>query len=592
MAVTPDPIVLRDDLFLLNRGSTTYKLTATDLADNILNIVLTKPDGSPDSKIFINDLGDASTLKYVADYDTGALASFATDKEYQSFTYSGESEVPNWMLQFNPTAGEFVLTDPSKGLDQAISLNDLGDVTISGKAAGNILVDLNGDGTYTNVHVSTVLGTFGLVYDMVDTTFAVYTTNDYVADDTIIVATGAKATRPAGDTGADAPQWKNAKLSDILKKNSDEGTLPITLEGLKNVVARVQITTAFKNAPVDPLLNNTKKYEQATTETALVDDMIVYVKASNIEGKVKPFLGTGLVGAEVDATDGYYLISAKEAPAAGGDLEIAGLTDSELAALADGEEQLNTVIDLGGVRVAKYKDTVVNIAKGADYGKVTAAPKAIPSNIGITDSGILYSEIPSVLTFKGTLLVENDGSNGAADTQKYNAAQDGTGGVAVNATGPGDLRNDDITDGTPLVGDFYVIDFQKDITATEASIKWNTALDTANGTSGGSDLTVRKGALVAWGGTYWNVIGEISTDNIAQDLQSVTTEGNTTTKGIELLKTDDAGLLVGAPAKGYEADGVTSTGDATMAEATAGKLLTETIGFNNIDFNMIKPLPS
>lgn len=569
--------LLHDDLLLLNRGTSTFKFTYGELANSL--VIDISGDDTNFPNLVLNDLGDVNTGKY---YD--ADGKVATGNVYNDGT--------KWMLQFDPTApngGEFILVDGSKALSQIIKLDDLADVNAADSVAGNIIIDLDGDGEYDSTTIDVVLGTFGVFGDLFDTTLSAYTgteatdaLNGWVKDDTLVYWNGTTLTHPI--TKAKIPDFGNRRLSELLKSANDGGTLEITMEGIKNFAARLQQSAAYK---ADPTIS-TGKYQQNTTPEPQLDDMIIFVPGAQITGKIKGFspAPVGSVERDPDPSGEYYLIPAAEAPAAGDDLDIAGITDEEFGDLGRTQEELGDEVRLGGVRVANFKDTEVKLTKGTGYGTVTSVGTT-PSNIGITEFGVLYADIPATLTFKGSLEVDNDGTNGAATTQTYKA---GTGSPRVNAWGPGDLSNGNILDGEAKPGDFYVIEFEANITDVSAQILWNENTDAGISypDGNGSALTVRPGQLVAFGGEYWNIIGEVSTENVAQDLQSVTTEGRVTSKGIVINTLESNGLVVGDPKVNQDSAG----NGGTDGTEKSGGIIAEAIGVNTIDFAYIKPLPT
>lgn len=272
-------------------------------------------------------------------------------------------------------------------------------------------------------------------------------------------------------------------------------------------------------------------------------------------------------------------------------------------------EALDSNTDLevtdGIVRVATYRDTTFLANSVGDLFVKQAG--LLPSNIGISDTGVLYSEIPSSLGFVTTLkvVVTADGTGAHGDT--YITLP---GGNKLNANqGPGSKEDPENwtgnPGGVPSTGDFYVLQFVEasgtPVTNPDSfppvNLTWNTAY-LANDPTNPAQAPVivgRDGDMVAFGEIYWNVIGTVNTDTVAQDLQSVTDRGRFTDNAVHVGYTEADSNAVntastGAAAvvcKGY-AD---LAGDAVNAYA-AGDIAGATLRVNTIDFNFIKPLPT
>ena len=258
----------------------------------------------------------------------------------------------------------------------------------------------------------------------------------------------------------------------------------------------------------------------------------------------------------------------------------------------------------GIVRVAAFRDTVVQPNSVGDLFVTQGG--LLPSNIGISDTGVLYSEIPSSLGFVTTLkvVVTVDGTGEHGDT--YVTLP---GGNKLNANqGPGSKEDpEDWTGnpgGVPSTGDFYVLQFVEasgtPVTNPDSfppvNLTWNEAYKAGDPTNPAQAPVVigRDGDMVAYGEIYWNVIGTVNTDTVAQDLQSVTDRGRFTDNAVHVGYTETDSNTVNAASsgaavvcKGY-AD---IAGNAVNAYA-AGDIAGATLRVNTIDFNFIKPLPT
>ena len=91
--------------------------------------------------------------------------------------------------------------------------------------------------------------------------------------------------------------------------------------------------------------------------------------------------------------------------------------------------------------------------------------------------------------------------------------------------------------------------------------------------------------MIAWSGTRWSVIGTVNTDTVAQDLQSVTDRGNSTTNDVtvkDLLATN--GVVAGTANVIDHETGAPFTGH-KMGDVTSSRVNT-----NNINFDLFPDL--
>ena len=185
--------------------------------------------------------------------------------------------------------------------------------------------------------------------------------------------------------------------------------------------------------------------------------------------------------------------------------------------------------------------------------------------------------VPEALEYKGSIVVQADEfvDTIPGNTQLWN-------GQDVQDTGPGNISDGFIATGTPVVGDFYVITYESGVDQEQkAEIEWNEALDPADGPL----IEVRPGSMVAFGGTYWNVIGQVATEPVTQDLQSVTEYGNRTNQGLILDKLGEVGIgqgIIVGPVRGL---------DGAMYVANGGEVVSQEVITQKISFELFEDLP-
>ena len=600
MAVNPQTLILDTDQFLLNRGGATFKTPFDNLAENVLNLVI-DPNGdgnSNNSLILLNDLRDVNTEDYIKerDPDTGAPTLVANRNLDFATAY--------WMLQYvdgsvsradgETQKPEFVLADPKKvfadvagdiGDEVAerftkLELNALNDVTTRLGVANNIVEEFL-------PHVSG--DSFLLCVSEGDAANGIHP--DY---------------QPRSLSGTIGDLFGGFELNVELEQLVDINPIFIgngPLDPPTPVSVRLEVTDEYMKG-----IPNAVKYRPVDSVKEF-DDILVYL-TGNFSDSCFPYGGQlfDKDGNDLSITNqngdpitqlprGWYY--AENISDGAGGLEPAGIANVDLQ-----EEAVGDHVKLGGVRVLKFKDTVLEDDSALGGKKVASVgAERIPTNIGITDDGVLYATVPNTLTFGQTVDIVGDVSGGVDQTNAFfGYTSDATLGDPVLAQGPGAREtpgewNDQPANGNvslPAVGDFYVVRFvdkratdtgsvdePKSLTAT---LKWNDTYPLGAGTPpAGPDLQVENGDIVAFGAEGWNIIGTVDTETIAQDLQDVTERGNFTDRGINLRSITDNGLLVGAPLN-VEDVSVVSTVPA------GGVIAAQQIKVNNIDFDFIPDL--
>ena len=532
MATKPSPIFNTTDEFLLNRGSATYKTPYSDLLNNIkFSLQGGDVDGGSDGPglLFVNDLGDASTV----------LKRIKGGQSVEPADLSGVDKNINWLLQYVDAADGFVLSDPANLLDQALELNNLLDVTTR---------DTNENSIVTPVSGSAITAPIATAFD----TFLMMT-----------------------DASAKAEKYTQVNLSDAINRlvDPDQGgnTIKIEVDNLIDVnpngnastqAGRLSITSGYKPGGV------IKKYTWSSTDTKRDDDLLVYIKTP----------ATMIANSAGSLVAGWYYAEGKF----GDEVKIAGSPTGNDAT----DESSDKVIELGAVRVLEYMDSTLDIDGNTGDATINTVG-TVPSNIGITPQGVLYSEIPRTLTFQQVVEIDSSG----VETFSTIPASGTAVPVAADSSpgGPGFATTPDDEDTNPSVGDFYVISLDSSFVdpvsgAGTKTLGWRKG--DGDGTAGdatdanapdGSKPIVENGDIVAWGGSSWSVIGTVNTDTVAQNLESVTTRGKTTTKGIELITAN----LTGNDGSNITI-GTTNTGTATSGKLSVG----------NIDFTRFPGLPT
>ena len=240
---------------------------------------------------------------------------------------------------------------------------------------------------------------------------------------------------------------------------------------------------------------------------------------------------------------------------------------------------------MGGVRVLQFKDTELEVDAAGDARIKTVG--TVPSNIGITDKGVLFSSIPNTLTFLQVIEIDGSGAetfstvpaSGTAVPVAGTASSDPGSDPNKKGGGPGFYTTPDKQYTDPSVGDFYVIRFTASYDDPVSgpgtkTLKWRKgdgtgAVDSNDPNSAnGSQPVVEDGDMVAWGGEAWSVIGTVNTTTVAQNLQSVTTRGKTTTIGLELIETE---LLSNDTVSTIQL-GPTGTGDGVQNALSVGSI--------------------
>ena len=429
--------------------------------------------------------------------------------------------------------------------------------------------------------------------------------------------------REANNSGV-IPEYQPRSLSETFDDLVESGAIEINVDDLANVNniyvqvnpgtpadgvketgIRLKVTDDYKKG-----LSTALKYEALESKEEF-DDILVYLKGDGNDS-VKDISALSLFdkdGTQLNRLpEGWYY--AENNSEGAGKLEEAGLVEPEKVG---NEETPNKHVKLGGVRILKYKDT--NLVPDPDNGGMkvgSLGADRIPTNIGITSDGVLYSTVPSTLTFGQAIDIVGDVSDvdptldGVATVDKtfFGYTDDANkGDGVVTRSGPGAR----LTPGTwdpqtpaslPSVGDFYVIRFtpridtdgntQLETQSLTATLKWNDSYPSSatgpDGSQNGPDLQVENGDLVAFGPQGWSIIGSVNTETIAQDLQDVTERGNFTDQGILLKETSGSkGLLVGTP---------TNREDLTVRTSVpeAGIVSTQSLETNHINFNFIPEL--
>lgn len=509
MAVQPNPIIDREALILINDQDVTYKTYFYDVAKNIADIIINgdKVDPDPDKPLIdLGDLGMIRTDLYVSNWDrpdgtptvtsafgAGGLTDINDDEGGKNNHY--------WLLQWvNSTVsgvhdpeGEFVLRDPeevfaeiSDRLIKNIELNSLNDVTTRtgpGKAdhlpheAGDTFLLLTTASDDPDVYTEyTPNSLSGVVTDMIHNREIIIDIDDI------------------DDINPIQPPDSNGREDSPGRLEINITTDPAWYPGADKIT--------------DPA-NFIPKYQLAANQVLQSDDILVYLKEPTKD----------ITGCPAHwSKPGWFYVESRF----GDILDIAGSpTENDLA-----DKNANTTITLGGVRVTQFRDTeLVDDGKG---GLKIGTVGTHPSNIGITDKGILFSRLPNILKFVTVINVDT------ADKETFN------GGADVPTEGPGDRVLPEVWDpnanppALPEPGDFYVMAFTGGINAQDThTITWNDAYPAdGSGSNPGPDIISRDGDIVAFGDGQWSIVGRVDTDSVQQNLQSVTEVGNTTTDSV------------------------------------------------------------
>lgn len=636
MAVNPQTLILNTDQFLLNRGGATFKTPFENLAENVLNLVLDGDNGGENSLIILNDLFDVSTEDYIKFRDSAGQPAVIGNKNL-------DRADAFWLLQYVDSRvsredGEaqkpgFVLADASDflnsgGASDVKELNDLTDVTTK-----------------------------------IDTAYLPATAGDsFLLCVSTPGPTGAGLYQPRSlsstinniiDLGPNAPgDGIQIEIENLVDVNpifiGTGGQNPDGSDEIEAARLRLEVTDDYKNG-----IPNAVKYN-AILAPKEFDDILVYLTGTTADDVlVDDLINSGLVdenGDEIDFTNtplpfGWYY--AENISDGTGKLEPADVNDAtEIVAALDDQGNPNlagdstpilpggteepTHVKLGGVIVLPNRDaTLAQDNVRGDY--YLQSEGKVPSNIGITPEGVLYSNIPNTLSFVSVIdIVGSDPTTGTNPTSsiinnKYllgGRVEFGP-GVPVQPEGPGDSItkedwNNDQSLGDislPTTGDFYVVRFideydepnnpdgvnYQQAKGAAKVLKWNDYFDTDPSTNDsgaidadgnpvagtpGPDLLVFNGDIVVFGENSWSIMGTVNTDVVAQDLQSVTDRGFTTTNPIKLMgRTGELnnGLIVGQPVN-FTAPGAISV------LADGGVTATEQLITNNINFDYIKDL--
>lgn len=568
MATKPTPTFLGNDLLILNSKDVTYKITFKELSDNTLYLLSGSGD-TDNSLILLNDINEINTDYFIKTRDIFGNPSYVDTigAKFDGTTEVATKDSRNWILQYTKsgTAADgsyvgqkFVLADPKTvfqdALGDALQLDDLIDVEtyIGGRKT-------NQD-TVQGYHSNDKLDTFLLLTDIgvIDGNGKVTTPQKY---------------KPYSLTKA---------VTDALKPNSPGGSIEIHLDQI------VEINPNFDTAVGGP---NDGDVTQKTGRLDITED---YKKG--LSGAVKYVFVSGDLQGDEQLT---YISDADEVrngDTSGGALGsgVAGplnpgwyyaeqfygapLEPAELA--NDALETIGDNVKIGGVRILTYKDTRLvddPVAGGVKVDSVGGTP----TNIGITNKGVLYSTIPSTLSFIDTIFI----GVGGPEVETF-----ATGGAAVPvgsagppggvAGGPGFHTTPEDATTNPSVGDFYVVKFVQDNTGTPADdidnkvkqLAWRKGTPVTDNV--GSEPFVRNGDMVAWGGEAWAVIGTVNTETVAQDLQSVTTRGKTTDQGMTITGNENGinCLIVESPNDTMEGVVVGSNNDGTDGIISIGGL--------------------
>lgn len=624
MALSNSPLLLDTDQFLLSRENATFKIPFNALAGNVLSFIIDPDqDGSNNSNLELNLLADVDTDLYIKerDPDTGAPTVVGSrDADGVKF------EDKFWLLQAvnskvaNEVTGEsaeeqFVLADAANifgkltgdlgDLINNLELNSLLDVTTRTGQTGNFLPHTAGDSFLLCI------------------------------EEAASSSTGLPDYQPRSLSGkinelVQEPGGIEIHLDSLVDVN------PIfnpSVDGPTAVALRLDVTDGYKKGTSD------EKY-YVTTANKEDDDILVYITDGS--PLIDYTSGEGLNATEIAAfvdKDGVSIGSTLPAGWYYAEALFGGLNTLEIADVIDNvttivphfeddgttetpeaQADINNVTrtNLGGVRVLPNKDaTVEEDDINGGYRLKTAG--SIPSNIGITDQGVIYSEIPQTLSFVKTIeiagsepllpgqdpndpLVERFGTTETFGVDRNTGVDSNT--VLVDEAGPGSSLTPEVwadPNDLPTTGDFYVITFVEDASLVAGAgreagdkkvLKWNdyypdTSVGNTNHTQDGPDLEVRNGDIVVFGESVWSIMGTVNTDSVAQDLQSVTERGFTTDRPIKLLgKGGDVnnGLIVGQPVN-FE-NPVTA-----VVLTNGGSIAAENLQVNKIDFEYIDELP-
>ena len=606
MATTPSPIIKDDSLLLLQQEGKTFKINFKNLTENIVNVIVNDGGDSPNgpSMLELHDMLDVSTDIYISGTEN-TVGAADRGRPKQTTKFASRSDINDyvdanglpvfWMLQWvngkvggphdkaNSQGGEFVLRDPheffAEGIGGAIELNSLNDVsTRTGSNAGSDFLT-------------------------------------HLAEDSFLLCV---KDVPVDDK-VNFPDYQPRSLTKWIKDNINNpnapgGGIEIGLGDLIDInpnfdtdgggnqtvnQGRLALTSDFINQlPGTGFGGLAHKYTWRN-EGKKDDDMLVYISTLSAWVDNYKDANTNASGANQDLQPGWYYAQQYFGPP----LEEAQLSSGLFPNLDEPEETDKLNVPIGGVRILPHVDTILeddSVNGGLRIKK--DGQGTVPTNISITDDGVLYTTLPDSLFYRGVIDID------AAGLEKFAGADPGEEFVPVSSAGPGGpgyytTAHDSAT--TPAVGAFYVVNYVKNHggpgpTPSEKD-SWNKTLkwrsfdaDTNTTTNDGSKPIVEDGDLVAWGGERWAVIGTVNTETIAQDLQNVTSRGNFTNKGIVLNNGApgasplvNKGLIAGGPT----VDGAAATPKPPTNEAPAeGTILCETLGFNQINFDFIEPL--
>ena len=571
--IPPAPLMTGTDQLLLNRDSTTFKIAYNAFAENIAYSIIVNPDNNGDPQKGLLSIFDMNDV-------------LGPDGVLQDNT--------KWVLQWDATAdggvngtGQFILVDPAAAFDQALELDDLENVT--GSATANQfdilqnMVDSSSTGasdfrprSLQDASDNAKYGLENLFNTIMPETL--FTGNDAPQPGTSVLTL---VTVPSSNGVVGDARYALRDVGTILTEIiSDPDTeLPIDIQDLKNVTG-IRVTPKLATAPdSDP----DYVYDLVDPDK---EDVLIYLG----QGEV-----SGVPNTDPSEAGWYYsAVPTQEIlPATTHDDD-----DEDPDTIAIGNRQS---YEVGTVLVAKYRDSEFTTHQGKNVISVLGTT---PSNIGISNKGVLFADIPDTLGFVQTIDIVRDAGQ-ANDGKLYFDFP----AIEVSAQGPGNK----IAPGTwsatdlPDTGDFYVIRFVDNsgdpLTSPDSvpasTIAWNDYYDGAGGAvagggQNGPDVLVRDGDMVAFGEAYWNVIGTVNTDTVAQDLQSVTDRGDFTTNAIKVgfNETGSNAISANLPGPAVIVNGLVNIagGTAEGLGYETGDLAGRRLRVNNIDFATIPAL--
>lgn len=538
----PSPNIKDSSHFLISQDSATYRVTLTDVANNVADIIFNGGSTGNGGVIEIGDNFDVATDVYISKTNNeGKPSETAKFGAPNNFT---DINTPNkyWMLQWvngtvngvhddqNAQEGQFVLRDPETIFREVVD-----------SIGGNITDKLDTINTrIDNLELNSLLD----VQTRADGADDASTPLSSTAGDTFLMV----ADTTKGADGETIGRYKPTSFTKEVQDRIDDGSVTIELENL------IDVNPEQPAGVLERLEINGNWYPGASASVPKYalggavefDDILVYISdpSTQIDGTVA-----------TDTVAGWFYAEAKF----GDSLNPAGISDDSVNAV--GQE-----VQLGGVRILDYKNTELQEVDGITTIKTIPTTGGIPTNIKITADGVLYSEIPNTLTFRDVITIDD------AELEKFSSiANAGPVPVAdaTTAGGPGNSATAGDPATAPSVGDFYVIQMTGTLSSKQLNWRHGDGSAGLGGSPGlGDDFTngsapiVEDGDIVSWGGEGWVVIGTVNTDTIAQDLQSVTTRGKHTTIGIELR---EAGLTSNDTVSSITlGSGVSASGTANM----------------------------